>query len=95
MANFGKKRTKMCGEFRACDIGERVVVCGWIAKYRNLGGLFFADVRDRSGIVQIAVGDGYSGETDVSNIKNEYVVCVEGIVRSRGEKNINKNIPTK
>ena len=94
MANFGKKRTKMCGEFRATDIGERVVVCGWIAKYRNLGGLFFADVRDRSGIVQIAVGDGYNGKTDVSSIKNEYVVCVEGIVRSRGEKNINKNLPT-
>ena len=94
MANFGKKRTKMCGEFRAEDIGKRVTVCGWIAKYRNLGGLFFADVRDRSGIVQIAVGEGYIGSTDVGNIKNEYVVCVEGLVRSRGDKNINKNIPT-
>ncbi|MBR7110954.1 MAG: aspartate--tRNA ligase [Clostridia bacterium] len=94
MASFGKKRTAMCGEFSAKDIGKKVVVCGWIAKYRDLGSLFFADVRDRSGIVQIAFGENYKGETEPNKIKNEYVVCVEGIVVSRGEKNINKNIPT-
>ncbi len=94
MAVFGKKRTKMCGEFRASDIGQKVVICGWVAKYRDLGGLFFADIRDRSGIVQIAVGDNYTGKTDVSTIKNEFVLCVEGVVTSRGEKNVNKNIPT-
>ena len=94
MASFGKKRTAMCGEFSAKDIGKKVVVCGWIAKYRDLGSLFFADVRDRSGIVQIAFGENYKGNTEPSKIKNEFVVCVEGIVVSRGEKNINKNIPT-
>lgn len=94
MASFGKKRTAMCGEFSAKDIGKKVVVCGWIAKYRDLGSLFFADVRDRSGIVQIAFGENYKGQTEPSKIKNEFVVCVEGIVVSRGEKNINKNIPT-
>ncbi len=94
MANFGKKRTKMCGEFTSADVGKTVVVCGWISKYRDLGSLFFADVRDRSGIVQIAFGDNYAGKLAPSLIKNEYVICAEGIVRSRGEKNINKNIPT-
>ncbi len=94
MANFGKKRTAMCGEFSAKDIGKKVVVCGWIAKYRDLGSLFFADVRDRSGIVQIAFGDNYKGKTEPNKIKNEFVVCVEGTIVSRGEKNINKNIPT-
>ncbi len=94
MANFGKKRTAMCGEFSAKDIGKKVVVCGWIAKYRDLGSLFFADVRDRSGIVQIAFGENYKGSTEPSRIKNEYVICAEGVVVSRGEKNINKNIPT-
>ena len=94
MASFGKKRTAMCSEFSAKDIGKKVVVCGWIAKYRDLGSLFFADVRDRSGIVQIAFGENYKGTLEPSKIKNEFVVCVEGIVVSRGEKNINKNIPT-
>lgn len=94
MASFGKKRTAMCGEFTSKDIGKKVVVCGWIAKYRDLGSLFFADVRDRSGIVQIAFGENYKGELEPNRIKNEYVICAEGIVTSRGEKNINKNIPT-
>ncbi|MEG1509874.1 MAG: OB-fold nucleic acid binding domain-containing protein [Clostridia bacterium] len=47
------KRSKMCGEFSAKDIGSKATVMGFIAKYRNLGNLLFVDVRDRTGIVQV------------------------------------------
>lgn len=89
------KRTKLCGEFRQSDIGNRVVCMGFVAKYRNLGNLIFIDVRDRAGIVQVS----FDGDTpaDVlekaTKLRNEYVVCVSGTVRSRGS-NINKNLPT-
>ena len=53
----GAKRTKMCGEYRAIDIGNRVNVMGFVAKYRNLGNLMFIDVRDRTGVVQVAFDD--------------------------------------
>ena len=91
----GYKRTKMCGEFRATDIDNEVVLMGFVAKYRNLGNLIFIDVRDRSGLVQVSFDD--STEKSVfekaTKLRNEYVVCVKGVVRSRGT-NINKNLPT-
>lgn len=97
MAEFlnGLKRTKMCGEFRSDDIGKEVVVMGFVGKYRNLGNLLFIDVRDRTGIVQVSFDD--STPKDVfeksTKLRNEFVVCCVGKVRSRGS-NINKNIPT-
>ncbi|MGN1100039.1 MAG: aspartate--tRNA ligase [Christensenellales bacterium] len=89
----GLKRTKMCGEFTREDIGSEAVVMGWIAKYRNLGSLFFADVRDRTGIVQISVKDNDELMAVAATLRNEYVVAAKGIVKSRGE-NVNKNIAT-
>lgn len=91
----GYKRTKLCGEFRKTDIDKQVVCMGFVAKYRNLGNLIFIDVRDRSGIVQVSFDDSTS--TDIfekaTKLRNEYVVCIKGTVRSRGS-NINKNLPT-
>ena len=81
------------GEYRASDIGSHVVVMGWVAKYRHLGSLFFADLRDRTGIVQISVHEEGEAMTVAGDIRNEYVVAVEGTVVSRGD-NANKNIPT-
>ena len=83
----------MCGEFNAQDIGKEVAICGWIAKYRNLGSLFFADLRDRTGIVQFSISDNAELMEIASTIRNEYVVYVKGTVVSRGT-NVNKNIPT-
>ena len=83
----------MCGEFNAQDIGKEVAICGWIAKYRNLGSLFFADLRDRTGIVQFSISDNAELMEIASTIRNEFVVYVKGTVVSRGA-NINKNIPT-
>lgn len=91
------RRTKMCGEFRSSDIGQSVVAMGFVAKYRNLGPIIFIDLRDRTGIVQVSIEENSIGAdlfAKAVKIRNEYVLAIEGIVESRGEKNINKNIPT-
>ena len=46
------RRTHYCGDLRECNVGETVVVCGWVAKQRDLGQLIFIDLRDRTGVVQ-------------------------------------------
>lgn len=91
----GYKRTKMCGEYRSTDIDTEVVVMGFVGKFRNLGNLIFMDVRDRSGIVQVSFDDSTPKSIfeKAEGLRAEYVVCVKGIVRSRGS-NVNKNIPT-
>lgn len=91
----GAKRTKMCGEYRASDIGSRVTVMGFVAKYRNLGNLMFIDVRDRTGVVQVAFDDNVDKSVfeKASTVRNEFVICASGVVRSRGG-NVNANMPT-
>lgn len=91
----GAKRTKMCGEYRASDIGSRVTVMGFVAKYRNLGNLMFIDVRDRTGIVQVAFDDNVDKAVfeKATTVRNEFVICASGVVRSRGG-NVNSNMPT-
>ena len=56
------KRTHMCGDLRSTDIGADVVLNGWIQKRRNLGGLIFCDVRDKTGITQVVFNDETSEE---------------------------------
>ena len=89
----GYKRTKLCGEFRKSDIDKEVVCMGFVGKYRNLGNLIFIDVRDRAGIVQVSFDDSTPSDIfeKATKLRNEFVVCVKGIVRSRGS-NINKNL---
>jgi aspartyl-tRNA synthetase len=97
MAEFltGLKRTKMCGEFRSSDIGKQAVAMGFVAKYRNLGGMVFVDLRDRTGVVQLRFSTDFPETYAKSeSIRNEYVIAVRGVVGARGEKNINFNIPT-
>lgn len=91
----GAKRTKMCGEYRATDIGNRVTVMGFVAKYRNLGNLMFIDVRDRTGVVQVAFDDSVDKAVfdKAATVRNEFVICASGVVRSRGG-NVNANMPT-
>lgn len=90
------KRTKYCGEFTAADIGSTVCVMGWVQRQRDLGSLIFIDLRDRTGIIQLA----FDNETKQSifdmafGIRAEYVLCAKGRVRSRGEGAINKDLPT-
>ncbi|MEG1608949.1 MAG: amino acid--tRNA ligase-related protein, partial [Clostridia bacterium] len=91
----GAKRTHMCGQLRGTDIEKNVTVMGFVAKYRNLGNLMFIDLRDRDGIVQVAFDDSVDKSVfdKATTLRNEFVVCVSGCVRSRGG-NINKNMPT-
>ena len=83
------KRTHMCGQLRSDNIGENVVLNGWIQKRRNLGGLIFCDVRDKTGITQVVFNDETSEELFAlaDTLRSEYVVGVKGKVIERESKN--------
>ncbi len=94
--NLGStKRTHKCGVLRGSDEGKIVTVMGFVAKYRNLGSLVFIDVRDISGLVQVAFDDKVDKAVfeKATTLRTEYVVAITGTVRSRGT-NINKTLPT-
>ena len=82
-------RTKTCGELTEANVGEKVTLCGWVSKVRNLGFLVFVDLRDRYGITQISID---AKEFEKEPLKSEYCVQVEGEVILRSSPN--KNIPT-
>lgn len=88
------KRSHMCGELRETDIGQDVVLNGWIQKRRNLGGLIFCDLRDKTGITQIVFNDKIPKELfdKADTLRSEYVVGVKGKVAERESKN--PNLPT-
>jgi len=92
----GLKRTRYCGEVSTEDIGKKIVLMGWAAKYRNLGGLLFIDMRDRTGIVQITFDE--TCDKDVfdlaTSIRTEFAIGIEGEVRNRAPEAINKNMKT-
>lgn len=82
------KRSHMCGELRSENIGEEVVLMGWVAKKRNLGSLVFFDLRDKTGITQIVVREEDKEKHDLaSHLGQEHVVEVKGSVRERESKN--------
>lgn len=85
-------RTHNNGELRINNVGENVVLAGWVAKKRNLGGLIFVDLRDRQGITQVVCKPENKNYAILENVKNEYVIKVVGKVIERESKN--KNIPT-
>ena len=88
------KRSHMCGELRETDIGQDVVLNGWIQKRRNLGGLIFCDLRDKTGITQIVFNDKIPKELfdKADTLRSEYVVGVKGKVAERESKN--PDLPT-
>ena len=81
---------------RHADNEKEVVLCGWVAKRRDHGGLIFIDLRDRSGIVQVVVDPDHAGEdfAKAEAIRSEYVIKVHGVVRLRSEETINPNLAT-
>lgn len=89
-------RTYYCGEITEKAVGEKVVLKGWVQKRRDLGGLIFIDLRDRTGIVQVVFSPEVSKEAlnVAEKVRNEYVLSVEGTVVARDEGTINPNIPT-
>ncbi len=92
----GFKRTHMCGTLRGENVGQEVSVCGWVQRRRDLGGLIFVTVRDRSGIIQATFNEETNSELFVkaASLRSEYVVAVRGILRARGEGAINRDMPT-
>ncbi|MFR7985202.1 MAG: aspartate--tRNA ligase [Clostridia bacterium] len=83
------KRTHMCGVLTEKNIEEQVVLNGWVQKRRNLGGLIFCDIRDKTGIVQVVFNDKIPQELfeKADRLRSEYVVGVKGIVKERESKN--------
>jgi len=83
------KRTNYCGEPRIGDIGKEVTVCGWVQRRRDLGQLIFIDLRDRTGILQLAFDDNtYKTIFETATtLRNEFVICASGILRERSAKN--------
>ena len=87
------KRSHMCGELREENIGEEVVLMGWVAKKRNLGSLVFIDLRDKTGITQIVIREDDNENYKIAkDVAGEYVLEVKGEVRERESKN--PEIPT-
>lgn len=88
------KRTHMCGTLNSQNIGEKIVLNGWIQKRRDLGGLIFVDLRDRTGLVQIVFDKDISLEAfnNAEGLGSEYVIAVSGKVYKR--HSINPNMAT-
>ncbi|MFJ7974792.1 aspartate--tRNA ligase [Peribacillus sp. JNUCC 23] len=89
-------RSYFCGEVTETAVGEQVTLKGWVQKRRDLGGLIFIDLRDRSGVVQVVFNPDVSKEAlaIADKIRTEYVVDIQGKVVSRDESNVNNNIAT-
>ncbi|PWA12534.1 aspartate--tRNA ligase [Pueribacillus theae] len=89
-------RTHHCGKLGESNRGEQVVLKGWVQRRRDLGGLIFIDLRDRSGIVQVVVNPEVSKEAleTAEQIRNEFVVGVTGNVVKRDPATVNENIET-
>ncbi len=90
----GMKRTHYCGTLTKNEIEQEVVVCGWVQRQRDLGALIFVDLRDRTGIVQLAFDDNTDREIfdKAFALRSEFVVMAKGKVRMRSS--INTEIPT-
>ncbi|RFU65831.1 aspartate--tRNA ligase [Peribacillus glennii] len=89
-------RSYFCGEITEKAIGEKVTLKGWVQKRRDLGGLIFIDLRDRTGIVQVVFNPDVSKEAleIAEKIRTEYVLDIQGTVIARDESNVNQNIST-
>ncbi|MGN7357952.1 aspartate--tRNA ligase [Paenibacillus sp. SAF-054] len=89
-------RTHQCGSLTTGHIGEIVTLNGWVQTRRDLGGVLFIDLRDRSGIVQVVFNPAYSGEAlaIADKVRSEYVLSVSGKVVQRDAETINPNLPT-
>ena len=90
----GLKRTDYCGNLRISDVGREVTVAGWVQRQRDLGALIFIDLRDRTGILQLAFDESTDREIfdKAFSARNEFVLMAKGTVRERSSKNT--EIPT-
>ena len=89
------RRTHYCGEITEKEIGSKVTVCGWVQRQRDLGGLIFIDLRDRTGLVQLQFDESVNKEAfDIAfGVRSEFVLEVSGSVAKRGGA-VNQNLKT-
>lgn len=93
----GLTRSSYCGELREDNIGEPHTLMGWVQRRRDLGGVIFLDLRDRTGIVQVVIDKARVGEENFAiaeTIRSEYVVAVLGDIDKRSLDTVNDKIPT-
>jgi len=90
------RRTHMCGELRAENAGQQVILMGWVNRRRDLGNVVFVDVRDRTGLTQLVFdkSDNAPLHAKASELRSEFVIAAIGKVRRRDEKTINRHVPT-
>ncbi|HEX7356241.1 MAG TPA: aspartate--tRNA ligase, partial [Ignavibacteriaceae bacterium] len=91
-----RSRTHNCGELREKNIGENVVLNGWVDRRRDLGGVIFIEIRDRYGITQVVFEPTFNPQahTEAKDLRSEFVISIEGIVRKRPADTDNPELPT-
>ena len=88
-------RTHTCGQLRAEHIGQTATLCGWVDRRRDHGGVIFIDLRDRTGVVQVASNPDVAAAYEAADaLRSEYVVKVVGSVRRRPDESLNPKLPT-
>lgn len=92
----GLSRSQYCTAVSEADTGKEVVLCGWVERRRDHGGLIFIDLRDRTGIVQVVASPDYAEEAfkKAEQVRNEYVLAIRGIVRLRDAETVNPKMAT-
>jgi aspartyl-tRNA synthetase len=88
------RRTHTCGALRASEVGQNVVLLGWVHKVRDLGSLIFLDIRDRAGVTQALVGDDEALLASAKRLRTEMVVAISGRVERRSDDTINPKLET-
>ena len=90
------RRTHTCGELGAGEVGQSVVLMGWVDVIRDLGGITFLELRDRMGVTQILISpsSGAGVKSTAKRVGSEWVVAVKGEVLRRAEDNINRSVAT-
>ena len=88
-----KMRSHYCGDLSKNDVNQSVTLAGWVHRRRDLGGLIFLQLRDRSGIMQVVVDPDYKELFEVAEqLRSEFVIQIEGLVRARPEDQVNQNM---
>ena len=93
----GMKRSHHCGLLRKTEVGQEVVLCGWVSRRRDHGGLIFVDLRDRSGLVQVVYDEAAMGEGTFHKaeaLRSEFVIGVRGKIRARAAETVNPHMET-
>lgn len=91
-----RPRTHNCGELREKNIGENVVLNGWVDRRRDLGGVIFIEIRDRYGITQVVFEPTFNPQahSEAKDLRSEFVISIEGVVRKRPADTDNPELPT-